>query len=224
MNKLQKIGGIAALYEAAAYIIGFTLYFGVLDSSSLDGIAAKLTYLAETKSLQQSANAIIYVGFGVALVVLITALHERLISKSEAMARIASAFGLIWAGLVISSGMIANIGIDMVLDVRATDPAQAATIWQSLAAVQGGLGGGVEIVGGLWLLLLSVAALDGNALPKLLNYLGIVVGSAGIITVIPPISEMGAAIFGLGQILWFLWIGIALLQHKTETDVEAPVT
>jgi NADPH:quinone reductase-like Zn-dependent oxidoreductase len=57
----------------------------------------------------------------------------------------------------IATGMITNVGYGVVSDLHAVDPAQAATAWATLDAVQNGLGGGNEVVGGLWVLMLSVA-------------------------------------------------------------------
>ena len=32
MNNIQKMGGVAALIEAATFVVGFVLFFTVLDS------------------------------------------------------------------------------------------------------------------------------------------------------------------------------------------------
>ena len=72
-------------------------------------------------------------------------------------------------------------------------------------------GGGNEIVGGLWLLLVSMAGLRAGGLPKALNYLGIVVSVAGLATIIPALGELGS-VFGLGIIAWLTWLGITLLR------------
>lgn len=209
---LQKIGGLAALYEAAAYIFGFWLFLGYLDPSGYEGTAGKVAFLVETQTAQYIGNIAIYTLFGVFLVVLALALHERLKAGAEALMQTATVFGFIWAGLVIASGMISVVGAETVVSLNATDPAGAGVLLQSISTIQEGLGGGVEVVGGVWLLLLSIAALRGSILPKVLNYLGILVGAAGTLTIFPPISEIGAAIFGLGQIIWFLWVGIVLLR------------
>lgn len=59
-------------------------------------------FLLESKLLVQAWNLLIYVVFGVFLVVLVSALHERLKARSIAMVQAASAFGLTWCGLVIA--------------------------------------------------------------------------------------------------------------------------
>lgn len=216
MNKLQKLGGFAALYEAAAYVFGFWLYFAYLDSTGYEGAAGRVAFLIETQTAQYIGNITIYTLFGIFLVVLALALHERLKTGSEALMQTASVFGFIWAALVIASGMIATVGAKTVIALNATDPAQAGTVLTALSAVQEGLGGGVEIVGGVWLLLLSIAGLRSRKLPAALNYLGIIIGGAGTLTVIPPLSDMGATVFGLGQIIWFIWVGLVLLRTKQQ--------
>ena len=212
-NNLQKMGGVAALIEAATYVVGFGLYLTVLNSSGSEGPVQKVAFLVQNKGLIYLGNLLIYVVFGLFLVVLALALYQRLKAASPAMMQIATALGLIWAGLVIASGMIASSGVKTVAYLHATDPAQAALVWLAISSVQEGLGGGNEIVGGLWVLLVSWAALRGGGLPNALNYLGVVVGMAGILTILPPLGVL-ADVFGLSQIVWFAWLGIVLLRDS----------
>ncbi len=213
MHQLQKAGGIAALFEAVAYVIGFAVSFTVLSPG--DGAVLsqsdKLAFLLGKQHIVQGLNVLIYVLFGAMLVVLACALHARLATKSPALLPVATSFALIWAGLVIASGMIANVGLEFVAPLFARDPQQAATVWLAIATVQNGVGGGVELVGGLWVLLISYAAWQSGALPRGLNGLGMLVGAAGVVTLVPGLSDVGA-VFGLGQILWFIWLGVVLLR------------
>ena len=211
------MGGLAALYEAAAYIIGMVFLILVVDYSAVVDPIQKVALLAENQTLMYIMTLVIYVAFGIFLVVLALALFERLKAGAPAMAQTATAFGLIWAGLVIAAGMIFNIGMGTVVGLYGTDPAQAATVWLAIEAVFEGIGGGNEIVGGLWVLLVAWAALRAGEFPRLLNYIGLLVGVAGILSAIPALGEIGGAIFGLGQIVWFVWIGIDLLR----TDASA---
>lgn len=109
--------------------------------------------------------------------------------------------------------MIHNVGLETIHDLFITDKAAAVTAWKIIGSIQNGLGGGVEIVGGLWVLLISIYGLKGAVFPKLLHYLGLIVGTAGILTMIPGLKDLGLA-FGLTQIIWFAWIGLHLLKHK----------
>ena len=211
-SDLQKLGGIAALIEAALYVTGFGLFLTILDPSGYEGHVQKVTFLADKQVALYIANLLIYVVFGVVLVVLTLALHARLKDGSPAIMQTATAFGLIWAGLVIASGMIANIGNSTVVELSSENQDQAVMLWLALATVQEALGGGNEIVGGLWVLLLSWAALRTNKLPKALNYLGVLVGLAGILTVAPNFDVL-MDVFGLGQIVWFAWLGTVMLRE-----------
>jgi hypothetical protein len=187
----------------------------VVDYTNVVDPIEKVSLLAQHQIGLFIMNIIIYVIFGVLLVVLALALHHRLKDDAPAMVQTATAFALIWATIVIASGMIANIGMEAVLDLHATDPDQAATVWVAIDSVVEGIGGGVEIMGGLWVLLISWVALRAGRLPKALNLIGGVVGAAGIVSIIPALGEIGGMIFGLGQILWFVWLGLVLLLSKT---------
>lgn len=89
----------------------------------------------------------------------------------------------------------------------------AATVWVAVDTVLTGLGGGNEVVGGVWVLLLSRVALGNGKLPKALNYLGVVAGAAGVATLVPALTDLGA-LFGLGLIVWFVWVGVILLGDR----------
>jgi hypothetical protein len=60
------------------------------------------------------------------LIVLSLALYDRLKTGAPAMMQVATAIGIIWAGSLIASGMVANAGIAPVVALYAKDPAQAA--------------------------------------------------------------------------------------------------
>ena len=159
MRSLQTAGGIAAIVQALAYVAGFAVLATVLDPADVTA-ADRLAFMLERKALVRAWILVIYVVFGIALVVLCIALHERLKHAASATMQVASAFGLIWAGLVIASGMVASVGLTAVAKLASQDPALALALstWTTLGVVQDGLGGGVEVVGGLWALLVSAAA------------------------------------------------------------------
>ena len=213
ISDLQKLGGISALIEAALYVTGFGLFLTILDSSGHEGHVQQIAFVAANQVASYIAYLLIYVVFGVVLVVLALALHARLKTGSPAIMQTATAFGLFWAGLVIASGMIANIGNSTVVGLFSENQDQAVSLWLAIITVQEALGGGNEIVGGLWVLLLSWAALKGGSLPKVLNYLGVLVGLAGILTVVPAFDVL-MDVFGLGQIVWFAWLGIVMLRES----------
>ncbi len=214
MKNLQKLGGFAALYLAAAYLLGIILFLVVLDYLNIVDPAQKVALIVEKQVVIYTTNLLMYVLFGFVLVVLALALYERLKNASPALIRSATVIGFIWAGALIASGMVSNASIAPVVDLYSKDPAQAALTWTTIETVTNGLSGGSgEILGGVFTLLMSFAALQMRGLPKGLNVLGLVVGAVGIISTIPGLSDL-SGVFGLTQILWFVWVGLVLLRRS----------
>jgi hypothetical protein len=215
VKTLQKIGGFSALYMAAAYLIGIVLFLVVLDYSSVTEPAQKVALNVDNQVVIFSTNLLMYVFFGLCLIILLLALYERLKSGAPAIMQAATAIGIIWAGSLIASGMVANAGLATIVPLYAQDPAQAALTWQGIEAVAHGLGNANgEILGGPLTLLVSLAGLRAGGLPRGLNMLGLLVGAVGIISIIPGLTEMMVGMFGLSQIIWFIWLGIVLLRSN----------
>jgi hypothetical protein len=166
----------------------------------------------EKQTVIFSTNLLMYVFFGFALIVLSLALYDRMKSGAPAFMQVATAIGIIWAGSLIACGMSANAGLATVVALYAKDPTQAVLTFQAIESITNGLGNANgEILGGSWTLLVSIAALRTGGLPKGLNILGVFVGAVGIITIILALNDL-TGVFGLGQIVWFVWLGIALLR------------
>lgn len=182
MKTLRQFGGFAALYLAVAYLIGMILFLLVLDYPSMTDPAQKVALLVEKQMVIFSTNLLMYVFFGVFLIVLSLALYDRLKSGAPAIMQLATAISFIWTGSLIASGMVANAGIAPVVALYAKDPAQAAWTWHGIESVASGLSNGNgELLGGLLTLLVSLAALRAGGLPRGLNILGLLVGAVGII-------------------------------------------
>ncbi|MCU0289679.1 MAG: DUF4386 domain-containing protein [Acidobacteria bacterium] len=214
VKTLQNFGGFAAFYLAAAYLIGIVIFLAILDSLSITDPVQKVALNVDKHMVIFSTNLIMYVFFGFFLIILSLALYDRLKSSAPAIMQVATAIGIIWAGSLIASGMVANAGLATIVPLYADDPAQAALTWQGIEAVADGLGNGNgEILGGLWSLLVSLAALQAGGLPKGLNILGLLVGAVGIISLTPGLADL-SGVFGLSQIVWFVWLGIILLRSN----------
>lgn len=212
MKTWQKSGGLAALYLTIAYLIGMAIFLVVLDYPSISDPVQKVALLVEMPAVTFVTNLLMYVFFGVGLTLLALALYQRLQAGAPALMQVATALGIIWAGSLIASGMVANAGIAPAVALYAHDPEQAALAWQGIETVASGLGNGNgEILGGLWVLLVSLAALQTGGLPKGLNILGLLVGAVGIVSLIPGLTDLVGA-FGLGQVIWFIWLAIVLLR------------
>ncbi len=221
MKTLHKFGGFAALYLAAAYIVGMIGFLAVVNVSGVADPVRQVALMADNLAFLYIMYLIVYVIWGIFMVVLALALYERLKASSPALVQTATAFGIFWGCVILVSGMIQNAGMQTVVALYGKDPAQAGTIWLTIDSVLKGLAGSNEAIGGIWILLLSWAALRSGALSKILNYLGVVVGVAGLFSIVPALANIFITIFALGQIVWFIWLGITMLRSnpgKTVTN------
>jgi hypothetical protein len=214
MKNLQKLGGVAALFHAAAYLIGIVMYFAVL-SPIIDATPAQ--YVVQLAEYQNTMYWWIFIAYwvsGFCLVVVALALYERLQAGEPALMQLSAVLGIIWAGLIIGSGNLMMHGFDQIAQLYVANPAQAETALAGLGIVENGIVSGNELIGGLWVLLLSWSALRTEKLNKGLNYLGILIGVSGILSMIPPIAEGAMTFFGLSMIVWFAWLGLVLWRSR----------
>lgn len=214
MKNLQRSGGLAALYLAVAYLVGLVLFIVVLDYVNITDAAQKVALIVEKQMVFFTTNLLLYVFFGIFLVILALALYDRLKAGAPALMQVATVIGIIWAGSLVASGMISNAGLVPTAALYAVDPAQAALTWQGIEIVADGIGNGNgEILGGVWILLVSLAALRTGGLPKSLTILGLLTGVVGIISLLPGLTDL-VALFGLSQMVWYAWVGIVLLRSN----------
>jgi magnesium-transporting ATPase (P-type) len=216
MKNLQKKGGIAALIGAATNLLALVMFITLLAPKGYgsDDPGQIVAFFADNQAIMRVWYQIIYLVFGVSLIFLSLALYERLKAGSPALAHTVTTFGLIWAVLVIVIGTLSINNLSTVVKLYGENPAQAATVWLTLDSVETGLGGGggETIVSALWFLLLSWAALRARELPRVLNYLGVVTGVAGILSIL-ALTDL-TAVYGLGLIIWFVWLGIVMLRRS----------
>jgi hypothetical protein len=212
INGQQRAGGLAALYLATAYLLAMPFFLLFVDYHSAVGPAARVASLAANHGAMAVMYLISYVVFGVALSVLALALHERLKPVAPALMQTATVVALIWAALLVASGLVFNAGMGAVVAVYPSNPAQAVSMWQAIEPVSNGLScADGEILGGLWVLLVSIAGLRAGGFSRAFGWFGMVVGAIGIASVIPPLADL-AILFGLVQVAWFVWLGLSLLR------------
>jgi hypothetical protein len=212
MKNLKKAGGIAALYLAAAYLAAMPYFLFVMDLGSIADPVQKVAALAGHWRGLYTMTLVVYVFFGIALVVVAAALGQWLRAGGEALMRVATPIAMIWAGLLIASGMVYNVGMEPVIALFGQDQAQAASLWRAIDLLSMGLSGNGEVLGGTWMLLVSIAALRTGRLPRAHALLGLAVAAVALASVLPALKDL-AKVFGIGQIVWLAWLGIVLLRR-----------
>ena len=163
----QRAGGFSALYLALAYLVAMPYFLIAVDYLSVTDPAQKVALLAEHQGSMTAIYLITYVIFGIALAVLSLSLYRRMKDGAPVMMQAATAVGLIWAFVLVASGLVFNFGMETVAGLYDTNPDQAVAVWQAIEPVTEGLGGaGGEILGGLWVLLVSWTALRTGGCPR----------------------------------------------------------
>lgn len=212
MKNLNTYGALSAFYLAAVYIVGIILFLFVLDYPNIVEPAQKVAMLASHTSLLYVSNLLMYILFGFVLITLLVSIYTRFKKPANPLITIATIVGSVWACLLIGSGMVANAGITSTLQIYESNPEQAALFWLGIEAVTTGLGGGNgEILGGVMTLLISIAGIQEKIFARGLHYLGIVIGIIGIVSTIPGLGDL-VGLFGISQIVWFIWVGNALIR------------
>ena len=221
-TQLQRIGGAAALLAAATFAYGIAMFATMFaDYTDPDATPAEsVDFLVDHRGQLLAWYIGIFIVFGAALVPLALALRQRLVDRAPILTNTATVFAAIWAALMYATGMISNIGIEAVADLADTDPDRAASVWSAIDTVTNGLGGGNELVGGIWIGLLSLAGFVTARLPRWLNVTGAVTAIAGLVTVVPAFEAV-EMVFGVGSIVWFIGAGVALLRRDDQAGASS---
>jgi hypothetical protein len=220
MKTLQKAGGISALICAGTYILALGLLTTVLTPMANGSLPFDqfIAFFLPNQTLIFIWHFSMYLVNGTFLALLTLALYEQLKTGAPALALVAACFGLFWTGLVFASGFITLYGWETIGNLSSADPAQAAMLRLVVDTITLGLDHSDRFLGCLWVLLTSWVALRTVQLSRPLNYLGLVIGIAGIVSsVAPALNELGYA-FGLGIIVWWGWLGVVLLQNRRSTS------
>ena len=209
---LRRAGGFAALYVAAGYLAAIPYFVFLVDYPSVTGPEDKVTLLVEHQTSMYVMDVLSFELVAVALIVVTLAVYQHLREHAPATTQVAAALGLVRAGLLLASVMVFNHGMAVVVDQQSSDPQQAAATWHVIEPVADALGGtGGDVLGGLWFLLVSWVALRSRVFPRALNWLGLGVGAAALVSAVPGLGFMEVAA-GLLQIVWFLWFGIVTVR------------
>jgi hypothetical protein len=216
--RLKRAGGFASLYVAAAYLAAIPYFVFLVDYPSITNSGDKVALLAEHHTSMYVMHVVSFELVALALIVVTLGVFQHLQEHAPATSQVACAVGLIRAGLFLASVMVFDHGMSVVVDQQPTDPQQAAATWQVIETVADALGGtGGDVLGGLWLLLISLVALRARTFPRALNWLGLTVGAAALLSAVPGLGAL-EVVAGLLMIVWFLWFGIVTAWPRSTTS------
>lgn len=220
--QLQRAGGTAAIICALTYLFGFVLFFGLIEAPKDSSDIAHLHFLVSQRDTFFLGYIVIGIVFSFGLLLLNQSLKTTFKPTTPNMSQYNSVLGNIWATFVLASTFIFLVSLPFLANYADTSEENAVIVLKSVDIVVDALGGGIELLGAVWVLLISYMGIKANTFAKTLHVLGIAVGLAGILTLFSGLSflsgnmvfEASTAIFGLGQIVWFIALGISMIRKK----------
>lgn len=207
----SKIAAFLSFMLAICYIVGLFQLSASLGNAEVS-VEDRLNILIAHKLTLQLWYLLIYVLFGL-LLIPFSAMLSRFF-KGTILNRITSVMGYIWAAFVLASGFIFIIGIEKVAALSMSAEHQFL-VWTSLEILQDAFGGGIELLGGIWVFLIGVNRFKNQPFHFLFNGFSLALGLIGIATIFAFFYDLGG-VFGVLQILWFMVLGMYLYRLKVE--------
>jgi len=211
---LQQLGGFAALFQTALYLLSFIFIliiwpmYGIRGPVDASNPALVLPALVKAPVLAVFAGLDVPIAACLLLVVL--ALAARMHGMSQVLVRIAMPAGLISAAFFMALGTIRLLSWPQLASRYVQDQTGAATAYAALSALDTSIDGAALFTFAWWALLTNWAALHAGGLPKVLAYVGLLVGGTGIVAGVVPALRPVALMLVL---VWTPWLSIALLRH-----------
>jgi hypothetical protein len=181
VTRLQEAGGMAALIQGVGLISLLVIFFGVLPARGMSvadlADPAKALPLASGQPLLLLWLTIIAGVLADTLtLLLVLGLHDRLRSNSPALSRVFMTFGFLSYFLFIATGLLNYTGVRELAAIYPGNVAGASSAYFALNGAIDALRNGGSFAAGLWVFLLSFAALRGGGLPRALGYYGALAG------------------------------------------------
>ena len=204
-STLQKIGSIVALLLGLFYAAFLALFLFVLPSLGFDPSMFRdpprfVAFVNAHYGLYYSAS-LIAVLLTPTIVVLVRALDERMraTSASPSLVGIATTFGYIGATILFLNELFQYTSMTT---FASAPPAFSAGVQTSVTFDMTNLGYFLAL--GVWILLLSIAAIRDGGLPRGLAYFGILVALGDWLAL------FGLPLGALLMTIWFLAVGFVL--------------
>lgn len=213
-NLTTMFGGYCGVVAGLCFLFGMLLYFYMLMDHRFGDIREPFEYqvrfMEDNALLIYGWYFIIYIVFGLALLGFQIGILPRL--RAGGLRQAGVVLGYLWVGLTISTGMLANVGNTMVLQLVSVDSKAAMFLWHTLQMVINGFGGGNELVGGVWMIILGATMKPFGVFDNSLKVWGVAVGLIGVLSSVPGWTMLGG-IFGMGCIIWFVITGGLMIKH-----------
>jgi hypothetical protein len=201
MTLFKKFAAVSAVYGGLSYIGGIFVYLRLLKYDSATSATEQLTIISNNSVLVHITTLHIYIIFSFGIILLATYLYLKLKNQQPALGLLSLITGVIWATILIASGFISMAVTTLLMNGTAAN--ELASAWQSINIIGDALGGGNELMGGVFTGLVSLAMYKARFSGMATSILGTLVFIGGTISALPYLADIGIGIFIISQILWF---------------------
>ena len=208
---LKPLAGVAFIGMALCYITLFAIYGAILSTSASATTAEKVAYLIENKGLFNFTYILGYVLFSCLLCFCVYVIGNLYQQVSQPAIAIATLFGYFWVVLLQCTGMIGITSSELIATLNASNPAAAEAIYYARILLIESLGGGIEFIGGVWMLILGIVSWRHGLFSKFLSMFTLVKAAIGLLTLFCADSIL-RDLFGITGIIWFIWMGVVLIK------------
>lgn len=212
MKLFKKLATVSAVYGGLSYIGGIFVYLQLLQYDSATSPSEQIHIISSNPFLVHITTLHIYIIFSFGIILLATYLYLKLKEQQPVLGLLSLITGVIWATILIASGFI-SMGITTLL-MNGTSASELASTWQASDIVSNALGGGNELIGGVFTGLLSLAMYKTRFSSIATNILGALVFIGGIISALPYLTDIGIGIFVISQILWFFTLARDISKNE----------
>lgn len=216
-RQLKPLAGAAFIAMALCYITLFVIYGAVLSTPTDVSTADKIAYLIENKGLVNFTFVLGYVLFACLLCFCVYVIGGLFQPVSQPAMAMATLFGYFWVVVLLCAGMIGISANELLASYSVTSPAAAETIYYARTLMLEGLGGGIEFIGGVWLLILGAVGWRHGLFSKSLSAFTLLKGAIGVLTLVCADSVL-RDLFGITGIVWFIWMGIVMIKKPLNTN------
>ena len=201
MDTIQKAGPFAAFTNAVVAIA--TLYVALVmigpDALTDQNKFVEIAVSNPTSLYIQDMLKFISAACGIVLVIV---LYRRLQKEAALRMKVAFLFGVLSILLLLSNTILSLLTTSQAAELAATKSESGS----QLNNIIGMVAMAAIFTNGIWYLLISWTALKSSALPKAVNYLGLVIG---VIFLVPMLAIIGLLL----NVVWSFLLGRTLSQE-----------
>ena len=221
MTTSQKIGGIAALSLGIAFIALLVLLVSISGQGYVPGSGnspAKALAFAASSPLP-SIIYLLYTAIAVLIVLIVSALAERLNTGAAPLMRLAMVSASVTSALFLAYAMLGWVGEPILVNTYHADVVTGTAAYLAVRVVSNALNMGAIVAAGWATLLSGWAARKTGGLPSGLAYLLMLAGALSVVALlVPPLSLIAPLLY----IVWSIWLGIVLLHKPVTRGQGAP--